>query len=314
MRRLVKNLRVAATADDTAEGDVEDRLRGLFGAVAARGWVHVRALAGSGQVGLDPDEPVVLASVVKVPIVLEFLRQADAGQIDPTERTRVRPADRLGGLGTAGCLDDVDISWRDLAYLAMSISDNTAGELLLRRVGVDNVRALTTELGLSATRVEGGPRHTVQGLVDEVAGGDVEVFARRFPALSPAQVKSLRAFDPAETTASSSRDMTSLLASVWADQAGPAEACHGLRSLMGRQANWHRFGGAFPDEVQVAAKTGTLACIRNEVGVVTYPDGRAYAAAVFTLHDSFDRRRPDLDVAIGQAARLAVEHLRGGRG
>lgn len=299
------------TVDDGVSGPgIEAGLRAVFDGVAARGWVHARSLDGAGEVGLDPDEPVVLASVVKVLVVLEYARQAAAGQLEPRDRTRVRAGDRLGGLGTAGCLDDVDISWRDLAYLAMSISDNTAADLLLRRVGLDNVRALAGELGLGATRVEGGPRQAVESLVDDVGGGDMVAFAERFPSLTAGQLRTLRACDPAEATASTSRDMTSLLASVWADRAGPPAACAEVRGLMGRQANWHRFGAAFPDGVEVAAKTGTLACVRNEVGVLTYPDGHRYAAAVFTVLDSVDGRRPEVDIAIGQAARLAVEHLR----
>ena len=287
-------------------------VRELFAGVGAQGWLHARALGGgtAGEVGVGADEPVVLASVVKILVVLEYARQAAAGQLRADERTRVRAADRLGGLGTAGCLDDVDISWRDLAWLAMSISDNTAAELLLRRVGVDTVRALAAELGLVATRVEGGPRHAIETLVDDVAGGDLEEFAARFPRLGPEQVRSLRAVDPVEATASTPRDVTALLAAIWSDRAGPAAACAEVRSLMARQANWHRLGAGFPDDVAVAAKTGTLASVRNEAGVVTFPDGRSYAVAVFTAHDTPGRRRPDLDVAIGRAACAAVTALR----
>jgi beta-lactamase class A len=301
-------------SDPTPVGRAVRRVREEFARVGAQGWLHARALhgrgEGSGEVGVGADEPVVLASVVKVLVVLEYARQSAMGQVRADERTRVRRADRLGGLGTAGCLDDVDISWRDLAWLAMSISDNTAAELLLRRVGIDTVRTLAAELGLVATRVEGGPRHTIETLVDDVAGGDRDVFAERFPQLSPVQVRSLRACDPVEATASTPRDVTALLAAIWSDRAGPAAACAEVRSLMARQANWHRLAAGFPDDVVVAAKTGTLASVRNEAGVVTYPDGGSYAVAVFTAHDTPGRRRPDLDAAIGRAAFAAVTALR----
>src|SRR5690242_5353994 len=90
-------------------------------------WLHVRDVDDeSVEVDRGADEPVVLASVFKVLLALEFARQMVAGQLDPAERTRVRAADRLGGVGTAGCLDEVDISWRDLARFALSLSDNTA--------------------------------------------------------------------------------------------------------------------------------------------------------------------------------------------
>jgi beta-lactamase class A len=50
--------------------------------------------------------------------------------------------------------------------------------------------------------------------------------------------------------------------------------------------------------------------VRNEVGVAEYPDGRRYAIAVFTRTPATHARRPDVDRAIGDAARAAVESLR----
>jgi len=44
--------------------------------------------------------------------------------------------------------------------------------------------------------------------------------------------------------------------------------------------------------------------------VVTYPDGRHYAVAVFTVADSLASQQPAVDAAIGHAARLAVDALR----
>ncbi|MFP3813852.1 serine hydrolase, partial [Bacillus sp. SIMBA_005] len=66
----------------------------------------------------------------------------------------------------------------------------------------------------------------------------------------------------------------------------------------------------FPSEVKIAAKTGTVPAWRNEAGVVTYPDGRQYAVAVFTRADSLAERLPAVDASIGRAACAAVEHIR----
>ncbi len=57
----------------------------------------------------------------------------------------------------------------------------------------------------------------------------------------------------------------------------------------------------------LAAKTGTLPAVRNEAGVVTYPDGRRYAVAVFTRAHSLAERLSAVDAATG---RFAVVHLR----
>ncbi len=65
---------------------------------------------------------------------------------------------------------------------------------------------------------------------------------------------------------------------------------------MAQQIWPHRLSSGFPPGVRIAAKTGTLPTWRNEAGVVTYPDGRQHAVAVFT-----------------RAASLADRHASGGR-
>jgi beta-lactamase class A len=260
----------------------------FFESVGVRGFLHARRLGSSGEFGLDADSPVVLASVVKVPLAFEFARQVAAGQLDPTDRVRASAADRLGGTGSAGFADDAEYSLRDAALLALSVSDNTAADLLFDRVGVDNVRSLLAELGLTRTTVIGAPRDVLRTIIEDTSAG-----------------RPLRALDPLRTSATTPREMTALLAALWADDAGAP-----VREWMSAQVSWHRLTAGFPPEVAVAAKTGTLPGIRNEIGVATYPDGTAYAVAVFTTGGAETLRRPDIDRAIGAAARAAVDQLR----
>lgn len=112
------------------------------------------------------------------------------------------------------------------------------------------------------------------------------------------------------STAGTPRETTALLEAIWLDLAGPAQACAQVRSLMSQQIWPHRLASGFPDEVRVAAKTGTLPGVRNEVGVVEGPDGRAFAVAVFTRSDAMSGRAPAIDAAIGTAARIGMDHLR----
>jgi beta-lactamase class A len=104
--------------------------------------------------------------------------------------------------------------------------------------------------------------------------------------------------------------MTTLLSAIWTDEAGPPEACAFVRDAMARRENTQRLASGFGAEIQVAGKTGTIPFVRNEAGVITQPDGRRYAVAVFTRSDSLAARNASVDAAIGQAGRLAVEALR----
>lgn len=282
------------------------QLERCFDAVGARGWLHVRNVDDPREVAFGADEPVVLSSVFKVFLLTEYARQVAAGQLDERERVWARDADRLGGLGVAGCADDVEMSLRDLAMFMMSLSDNTAADLVLERVGLDNVRALAAELGLSHTNLVGGLRELLRSMVEDT-GDD---FAKVFPTLGIEQLRTMRAFDPARTTSSTPRDLTSLLAAVWRDEAGPPQACAKVRGLMSLpQANWQRLASGFPDDVKVAAKSGTLVYLRQSVGVLEYPNGSRWAVAVFTAAADLASRRLDIESVIGEAARIAVDYL-----
>ncbi|MEU5363988.1 serine hydrolase [Streptomyces sp. NPDC005925] len=303
----------------------EERIRHVFAGAGAEGQLHaIPVLArtrAAGKGGTEPfprevaagaDDPVVIASIFKVLLVLEFARQVAAGQLDPRERVRVTAADRLGGWGTAGCLDDVELSLRDLAHFTMSVSDNSAADVLLARVGLDTVRLLAKELGLDRTRIVGGPRELLESMLAEVGARDEREFAVRYPALPDDRKRRLAVLDPRHTTASTPREITRLLRLIWTDAAGPPEACALVRDLMGRQVFRHRLVSGFPDDVTVAAKTGTLPGLHMEAGVVRYPDGECFAVAVFARTHDLTASRPTVDAAIGEAAGIAVGFLRGG--
>ncbi|CAM3753207.1 serine hydrolase [Nocardiopsis gilva] len=272
--------------------------------------VRVVDIADGREVAVRADEQVVIASIFKVLLVLEFARQVEAGQLDPTERVLIGAADRLGGWGTAGCSDDVEMSLRDLAYSAMSVSDNTAADLLMRRVGLDIVQILAQELGMRRTRVIGGPRQLLETMLADAGARDDAEFARIFPTLSEERVRAMRVLDPAHSTSSTAREVTDLMAMIWRDEAGPARACAAVREYMHRQIFWTRLASGFPPEVRVAAKTGTLPGLHMEAGVAEYPDGGRYAMAVFARTRDLATRRIDIDLAMGRAARAAVDALR----
>ncbi|MEU3098720.1 serine hydrolase [Streptomyces sp. NPDC006967] len=302
----------------------EDRVLRVFAEAGARGQLHVvpvRACTPAAgepdgeldvrEVAVGADDAVVIASIFKILLVLEFARQAVAGQLDPTERVRVTSADRLGGWGTAGCLDDVELSLRDLAYFAMSVSDNSAADLLLDRVGLDTVRLLAKELGLHRTCLVGGPRDLLVAMLAEVGARDEREFAVRYPALPDERKRRLAVLDPRHTTSSTPREITRLLRLIWTDAAGPPEACALVRDLMSKQVFRHRLVSGFPDGVAVAAKTGTLPGLHMEAGVARYPDGECYAIAVFARTHDLTISRVTVDAAIGRAAGIAAAFLRG---
>jgi beta-lactamase class A len=264
-------------------------LAAIFERAGVDGFLHARDLGTGAEVGHGQDEPVVLASTRKIPLLLELERRLDAGEWSPTERLRVsasRP--RLIGYGIPQLQDEVEISLRDLAVLMIAVSDNQATGIIADRVGGDGVNATLRELGL----------------------GEV-VF--RHPTYDAAAHDPARPFAVPELGAHATpAAVTALLAAIWCDEAGSPAACAEVRRILATQVFPHRLRAGFPDEVLVAGKTGSLMGWKNEAGVAEYPDGSRYAIAVFTrLRQPPEQVRATAqDASIGDAAAAAVAWLR----
>jgi beta-lactamase class A len=84
-----------------------------------------------------------------------------------------------------------------------------------------------------------------------------------------------------------------------------------MRRILLSQVWPHRLASGFPeDNVTTGGKTGTLVIVRNEVGVVLYPDGTTYAVATFTRSHRIRAKNPRADAVIGAVARAATTYLR----
>jgi beta-lactamase class A len=299
-------------APDTAES-ITGRIAEVFASAGARGFLHARevGVADGPEVTVDAGEPVVLASVFKIPVAVAYAREVCAGRLDETERVTVTARYRIGGVGTAGCTDDVEMSWRDLALFMMTMSDNAATDTIYQRIGQAAVESVLADLQLTHTRIVGCCEDLFASMGADL---DIDVAApdadKQLAAVPAERVWSSTVLDPHRTNASTPRDMTELLGAIWTDRAASPEGCARVREMMSHQIWPHRLAAGFDSGVAVAGKTGTLPAVRNEAGVVTYPDGRRYALAVFTRARTLTDRQPAVDSSIGRAARLAVEHLR----
>lgn len=287
----------------------------LFADAGVRGWMHavpvsVPVLGAEVETGLDADEPVVMASVYKLPVLVTFCRMVDAGDLDPREQVTLEPDGRTPGpTGVSQFLDPVRLSLRDAVRSMAAVSDNAAADEVLRRVGVDRVNETMHALGLRSTRVLGGTAHILQRLVDDTeTGSPAEAFAvigDNDTVVRPT------GYDPVLSSATTARDMTLLLSAVWSGACASAEQTAFMRGVLSSQVFTARLRSGFPySDVTVAGKTGTLGAVRNEVGVIEFSDGAAFAVAVFTRAARADPLLPKADAAIGRVARAAVADLR----
>lgn len=299
---------------------VQQKLEEIFATAGCVGTLCVQDAEGRLEVGIDPERPVVAASVIKVLIAVEVERQIADGRLDPTERLRLSAQTRTPGpVGFSLYSDDVEVSLRDLLVPLLTISDNVATDALLARVGITACNATATALGLRETVIECDLRTTIDsiGQAAGFAGWDAlvawgaEAHAAADEEVVQERTLSAPAMQARTANRTTPRDMCRLLRLIWTDQAAPAEGCRRIRGLMARQLTRNRLAAGFPSSARVSAKSGGLLGVyRHEVGVIAYPSGRWYTAAVFTqATDTRHKGEAAINTAIGQAAARAIELL-----
>ncbi|MGI5269323.1 serine hydrolase [Nonomuraea sp. CA-218870] len=276
----------------------------LFRVAGVTGWLSAVDLDTGREVGHGADERLPIASMFKVALLVELCRQADAGLLDLASRVTVTSADRVPGpTGLSAMSDEVTMSLRDLAYLMIAVSDNTAADVLLSRVGMDAVNAMLEGLGFEVTRVLMTAGESNASMAEDTGHG--------WPYLDQEDLDKMRVLDPARANRGTPRELARLFGLIWRDEAAAPDSCAWMRAVLNLQVWPHRLASGFPyDDVAVSGKTGTLPTIRGEAGVVEYPDGGRYAVAVITRSVSAALNHPRADAVIGTAAHMAVDHLR----
>ena len=126
-----------------------DETRGVVGA-------QVIDLATGDRIGVNDTLTFPQGSTIKVPLLIELYHQATTGRLDLATRVPVRAADRTGGDGLLQHLGDgtSQLSLGDLAVFMITVSDHTATNLLIDRVGMDQVNATMRELGVPQVRMQ----------------------------------------------------------------------------------------------------------------------------------------------------------------
>ena len=95
------------------------------------------------------DVPLVAASVIKLPILVEAFRQDRDGLLSMDESLSIRPEQKMPSCGALTYLHDgLAVTLRDLCALMIIVSDNTATNILIERLGMENVNATMRALGL----------------------------------------------------------------------------------------------------------------------------------------------------------------------
>lgn len=109
----------------------------------------------SQEFEVNADEVFPTASIIKIPVLLEFYRQVKDGELDASEVIPLNEEDIVGGSGVLQFLtpETTQLTVEDYCRLMINLSDNTATNFMIDWVGMDNVNRLLSELGLTDTKL-----------------------------------------------------------------------------------------------------------------------------------------------------------------
>src|SRR5215467_3200381 len=104
---------------------------------------------------LHADEVMPTASSIKIAILAELYRQAQQGKVKLSDSYTLQSSDIVGGSGITGVLTPgaTRLTLRDVAGLMISVSDNSATNVIIDRIGMENVNTTLDSLGLTHTRL-----------------------------------------------------------------------------------------------------------------------------------------------------------------
>ncbi len=247
-----------SNADRTNE--LRDRIEQISQAARGRVGVTATVLETGESVTLNGNQQFPMQSVYKFPIAMAVLAQVDRGKLKLDQKIRVEASEVLQG---SRILDEksqgMEFSLAEILKYMVSESDNTASDLLLKQVG--EPRIVTEYLrGL-------GVNDIVVANTEKELAQDTAVQYRNY-ATPDAAVVLLRVFHEGKGLSKSSQAL--LLQLMTETTTGPK-----------------RIKGLLPDGTVVAHKTGTSSTVNgvtaatNDVGLVTLPNGRHMAIAVF---------------------------------
>src|SRR2546425_2336977 len=252
-------------------GGVDRNLDGVLG-------VAILDLTTGQKYLLRADEVLPTASSIKIAILAEFYRQAQQGKLKLGDLYTLQSADLVGGSGVAGALTPgvTRLTLRDVAALMISVSDNSATNVIIDRIGMENVNALLDSLGLTHTRL------------------------RR-------KMMDVKAAAEGRENIATPREMVTLLEALYRGKVLNKQMTDDFFTLLSVHKESY-IPRELPEDLRIANKPGELEGVRNDSGII-FSGNRPFVISVMTTYLRREKDGGDAIVRIATAAYQMFDRL-----
>jgi beta-lactamase class A len=298
---MLEVLALMSLAASPPPSPIEGRIAARLQSFAGRMGVAALHLETGETIGVAADERFPTASAIKTAVMVEVFHQAAAGRIRMNQLVPLTDAVKVGGSGVLHALrDGGQHSVADLLYLMISLSDNTATNMLIALVGTRAVNDRMAAYGLPLTRLY---RPTFRG-------GRPDAFPEEE-----------REFGLGSSTP---RETARLMELIARGKAASPGASAEMAALLAGQQNYSMIPRLLPldgDKVAYAGKSGqddekladgdgVKGAVRVDSGIVTTPGGR-YVIAIFARRTKDTRWTVDNDALVtgAEISQLVFDHF-----
>ncbi|MEP6947146.1 MAG: serine hydrolase [Acidobacteriota bacterium] len=253
---------------------LDEKIRAALNGFQGEAWIYAKNLDTGKEYALRADEPTRTASTIKLAIMAETFHQVAEGKLKWDDEIVLTKDKKVGGSGVLSELsDNTRIDLRSALHFMIVVSDNTGTNLVLDKVGADNVNDFMDNLGL----------HGIRSMRKINGGGDSRAGA----------VEENRLFGLGRSTP---REMVKLIEMMERGTLVSKDASAEMIAILKRQQYKDGIGRGEPDTIPVASKSGALDRLRADVGIIYTRRGRI--AMAITLDDlrvvAYDQENPGL--------------------
>jgi beta-lactamase class A len=256
------------------ESTINDTDRSLDGVLG----VAILDLTSGQKFLLRADEVFPQASSIKIAVLAELYRQAQSGKLKLNDFYTVQASDLVPDSDIMGGLTPgvTRITLHDLATMMMAVSDNSATNVLIDRVGMENVNALMSSLGLTHTRLR-------RKMMDLKAAGE------------------------GRENISTPGEMMILLENLYRGKVLNKEMTEDFFKMLSTHKSSF-IPRELPEGLKIANKPGELEGVRNDSGVL-FVDKRPYVICVMTTYLQRERDGEEAISRISLAAYRMFDRL-----
>jgi beta-lactamase class A len=271
-----------------APASLEGELRRIIRTSGAEVAVAWRTLDGRNELLIDPDKTFHAASTMKVPVMIELFRQARAGTLSLDESLAIRNEFKSivdGSIYKLSEGDDSDkeiyaavgktLTLRQLCEAMITVSSNFASNLLIERLGVENIRRTVTALGADGLQV-------LRGVEDQ------------------------KAFDKGLNNTTTARGLLVLMETLARGRAVDETSDAEMIEILKRQKFNEGIPAGVPPGTRVAHKTGSITRIHHDAAVVYGP--RPYVLIVLVRGIQDQKKSAALMGEVSKAVFAASRH------